>query len=173
MTAPFSLRHAVARDTGALTAFARDMFRATFNHYEPDALDHYLAEHYATTTAAKFLSTPDRRVWIAEGADGTIIGYTIWNRCALPAPASPDDAELARLYVSFAHHSRGVGRALLHAALDEARAEGFRRMHLGVWEHNLHAQVFYAQQGFVKIGEYDYTPIGEVHDREWIMSRSL
>jgi ribosomal protein S18 acetylase RimI-like enzyme len=47
---------------------------------------------------------------------------------------------------------RGVGRALVRAAVEEARAGGFRRITLRVLGHNTRARALYESEGFVVEG---------------------
>ena len=47
---------------------------------------------------------------------------------------------------------RGVGSALLAAAVDWARAEGMHKLSLGVWPHNAAAIALYRKFGFVEEG---------------------
>ncbi|MDO1529633.1 GNAT family N-acetyltransferase [Fulvimonas sp. R45] len=61
--------------------------------------------------------------------------------------------ELAGLYVAPAHRRRGVGRALLHAAIAQARAtRGVRQLKLGVNASNAAALALYRAAGFETYG---------------------
>jgi GNAT superfamily N-acetyltransferase len=55
---------------------------------------------------------------------------------------------LAELYVTPARRGGGLGRALMHAALREARAEGADTMEIGVDEPDLAARRLYESLGF-------------------------
>ena len=55
---------------------------------------------------------------------------------------------LAELYVRPSERGGGLGRALMNAALREARAEGADRMEVGVDEPNLAARRLYESLGF-------------------------
>jgi ribosomal protein S18 acetylase RimI-like enzyme len=66
----------------------------------------------------------------------------------LPIPASAHVLEIKGLAVSPAHRRRGVARALLHAAIDQARAAGAERLTLRVLAHNEGARALYASCGF-------------------------
>jgi [ribosomal protein S18]-alanine N-acetyltransferase len=56
-------------------------------------------------------------------------------------------------------HRGGVGRALLHAVIDAARALDVRKMFLEVRASNAAARALYAQAGFREIGvRRDYYP---------------
>src|SRR5437660_12014660 len=55
---------------------------------------------------------------------------------------------LAELYVAPAARDRGIGRALLQAAIDHARARGADRIELGTSEHDAAARRLYESLGF-------------------------
>jgi GNAT superfamily N-acetyltransferase len=55
---------------------------------------------------------------------------------------------LAELYVAPEQRGQGVGRALMEAAIREARAAGARRLNLRVLAHNADARALYARCGF-------------------------
>lgn len=77
--------------------------------------------------------------WLAFAADGTPVG------CARLLA----DGHLGRMAVLPGWRGRGIGAALLAAALDSARARGHVRVCLSA---QLHAAGFYARAGFVAEG---------------------
>lgn len=77
---------------------------------------------------------------LALADDGSPIG------CARLLP----DAHIGRMAVLPAWRGRGVGRALLAAAEDEARARGHAVVALSA---QTHAAGFYARAGYVAVGE--------------------
>jgi ribosomal protein S18 acetylase RimI-like enzyme len=85
-------------------------------------------------------------VLVAELADG-IAGYVKLGP-VLRIPASAHVLEIKGLSVSPAHRRRGVAKALLHAAAEQARAAGARRLTLRVLGHNTAARELYAACGF-------------------------
>ncbi|WP_035750413.1 GNAT family N-acetyltransferase [Arthrobacter sp. 35W] len=83
------------------------------------------------------------RAAIAEDA-GESVGYYLWM------PDGPD-ALLATLHVVPTHRRRGLGRVLLRAWMDDARARGAQRLLLGVHCDNP-ARMLYEQNGFLRTG---------------------
>jgi ribosomal-protein-alanine N-acetyltransferase len=74
------------------------------------------------------------------------------------------ECELLSLAVAARHRRRGVGNALMSAALDRARADGVGRMFLEVAEDNAVAQHLYQGYGFTQVGRrprYYRRPHGE------------
>jgi len=57
-------------------------------------------------------------------------------------------AEITEMYVSPQFRRRGIGRALVEAALDYGRQRGCREFHLLVDPSNVAAQAFYTMLGF-------------------------
>ena len=85
-------------------------------------------------------------VLLAELADG-IAGYVKLGP-ALPLESARHVFEVKALAVSPAHRRRGIGRALMDAAIREARAAGARKLNLRVLAHNMDARALYARCGF-------------------------
>jgi predicted GNAT family N-acyltransferase len=87
--------------------------------------------------------------WLATSDDGTPIG------CARLLP----DGHIGRMAVLPAWRGRGVGRALLAAVMSAAKARGHTTLRLSA---QTHAAAFYAQAGFVVVGD-EYEEAGIPH----------
>ena len=85
-------------------------------------------------------------VLVAELEDG-IAGYVKLGP-VFPLEASRHVLEIKGLTVSSAHRRRGVGRALMAAAIRTATEAGARRLTLRVLGHNEDARSLYAACGF-------------------------
>ena len=92
---------------------------------------------------------PHAAVFVAERADGAVVGRLSVARD--PHPASAHVADLG-LMVAKEARRRGVGRALLEAAVDWARASGIRKLELHVFPWNEPAIALYEQFGFEREG---------------------
>jgi ribosomal-protein-alanine N-acetyltransferase len=68
------------------------------------------------------------------------------------ARAVADEAEILTLAVAPQARGKGLGRALLQAAIDKARGLGAKTMFLEVGVDNPHALALYAGLGFAKVG---------------------
>ncbi|MFE2162735.1 GNAT family N-acetyltransferase [Streptomyces lydicus] len=77
----------------------------------------------------------------------------------LPAPR-PTAGELFALYVTPQLIGTGVGRALMAAGTDRARAKGFRALYLWVVRGNTRARRFYERAGFVPDGAEEAYEVG-------------
>lgn len=87
---------------------------------------------------------------VAEHA-GRVVGYV---RLGFPTelPSNAHVQQIRGLAVAEAARRSGVGRALVRAAVREARERGARRITLRVLGHNLAARALYASEGFVVEG---------------------
>lgn len=100
---------------------------------------------------------PPREAWDAEaiaallGTPGTAALRVGADGMAMLRVAA-DEAEILTLAVRPEARRRGVGRALLAAAMEAAAAAGARRMLLEVAEGNAAARALYAAAGFVQAG---------------------
>jgi ribosomal protein S18 acetylase RimI-like enzyme len=85
-------------------------------------------------------------VLVAE-VDGEVAGYVKLTH-PTPLPASRHVIRINGIAVSPEFQRRGVGRALLAAAADEARRRGARKLTLGVFGPNEAARKLYESCGF-------------------------
>ena len=79
-----------------------------------------------------------------EGPDGLAV---LRFRLAITTPGL--ECYLAELYVAPEQRGRGLGRALMNAAIDEARGRGADYMDLGTSEDDVAARALYESLGFV------------------------
>lgn len=123
-------RAAVHRDLRAVAAIERAVF--------PDPWSHGMF-------VAHLRYGPPEMFLIAEGIEGEVLGYAL-TRVVL------DESELLNIAVSTKARRRGVGVALLRAAMETCRAHGAEWMLLEVREANLAARALYDRYGFVPVG---------------------
>lgn len=111
-------------------------------------------------------------VLVAE-LEGQVCGY-VAVRPASPLPAHAHVLLVGGLGVDPAAQGRGVGRALMEAAVDEARARGARKLALRVLGGNATARRLYEGCGFVVEGvlEREYLLDGQYVD-DVFMARHL
>lgn len=76
--------------------------------------------------------------------DGELLGYAM-------TMLADEVVDLLRIGVLPSEQRKGIAHTLLSAALDQAAAEGGRRMLLEVSSTNQAALVFYAAEGFVEV----------------------
>ncbi|QCD55494.1 GNAT family N-acetyltransferase [Streptomyces hawaiiensis] len=83
--------------------------------------------------------------------DGRLAGYV---HLGFPTPLDSNRhvRQIQGLAVAEGARGRGVGRALVRAAVEEARLRGARRITLRVLGHNTPARALYAAEGFTVEG---------------------
>jgi ribosomal protein S18 acetylase RimI-like enzyme len=145
--APVAIRPAAARDVPGVAA----LWSAIHAHHAP--LDPQFevrpdAERALAALLDDELREADIAVFVAESAS-ELVGF-----CAVrprPAPAllvETGRAEITELYVRDADRRRGVGRALVDAALDWVRGRGIERVEVRVAARNAEGQAFWRELGF-------------------------
>ncbi len=105
--------------------------------------------------------TSHAEVWVAV-EDSSVLGTVTWPPVGSAARelATDDEAEFRMLAVDPAAQGRGVGRALVEAVIDRARADGFHRVVLSTAPWSTTAHRLYARRGFVHVPERDW-PVGD------------
>jgi len=111
---------------------------------------------------AKLLESGDTVVLlVGDGPDGLAV-----LRFRLAIWSSGQECYLAELYVVPERRGHGLGRALLEAAVKEARDRGADTMDIGVDEPDLPARSLYESLGFTnRVGDAE-GPIMYVYQRE-------
>jgi ribosomal protein S18 acetylase RimI-like enzyme len=99
------------------------------------------AEVFPLASGAFVHRWPRPRVWIARGPDRRVGGFV----ASIPRVR---DRYVDALGVRQVLQRRGIGRALLHAAMDDARATGATSMTLHVSVGNAPAIALYCASGF-------------------------
>jgi ribosomal protein S18 acetylase RimI-like enzyme len=120
---------------------------------EPDAL---------AARVRKLLADGDTTILVAgTGPDGLAV---LRFREAIWADAL--ECYLAELYVLPQRRGRGLGRALMEAAIETARAEGAAHMDLGTGEDDLAARALYESLGFSNREGKPDGPLNFFYERE-------
>lgn len=86
--------------------------------------------------------------FVAVTPEGTWVGMAK----VFLEPERPDEAHLVGMWVDPGFRGRGIGRGLVSAAVDWARAHGAGEIHLWVSELNEPARALYATMGFGPTG---------------------
>jgi ribosomal protein S18 acetylase RimI-like enzyme len=149
-----SVRRATASDTDAVGRLLHD-FNTEFEDHTPGP--HALAER-----ARELLADGEITVLLAgDGPDGlAVLRFRpgLWSRAL--------ECYLAELYVVPDRRGRGLGRALMEAAIELARQEGADYMELGTSEDDVAARALYESLGFSNRGGKPDGPINYFYERE-------
>ena len=116
-------------------------FRDWWGSTEPDAPD-------MLASVRRIMSGDDGEYLLGAGGDGDETGGVVQLRFRWSVWKTAEDCWLEDLYVREQSRRGGLGRALVEAAVERARARGCRRIELDVNEDNEAAQALYVACGF-------------------------
>jgi ribosomal protein S18 acetylase RimI-like enzyme len=152
-----SIRRAELADAAAIGTLLHD-FNTEFDEPTPGADE--LAERIA-----ELIDGGDTAVVLAGDEAGGATGLAvlrfrpaIWSRSL--------ECYLAELYVVPDRRGRGIGRALVEAAIELARVEGANYMDLGTSEDDVAARALYESLGFDNHEGKPGGPINYYYERE-------
>lgn len=142
---PAEVRRVGPADAASVGGLLHD-FNREFETPSPSAAS--LSSRFAT-----LLQREDVLVFLAEIGSGTHAGAVAFAFLTLrPTPYSDGPlAQLEELYVRPSLRDRGIGTALLEAAVTEVRSRGCEEMHINVDEVDTDTRRFYERHGFVNM----------------------
>lgn len=148
------VRHAEPADAEAIGRLMHD-FNTEFE--EPTPGPEKLADRMR-----ELLPADEATVFLAgDGPDGLVVlrfQPALWTEGL--------ECYLAELYVVPDRRGHGLGRALMEAALGEARARGTDYIHLGTAETDVAARSLYESLGFINREGGPDGPVMYVYERE-------
>ncbi|HYE94362.1 MAG TPA: arsinothricin resistance N-acetyltransferase ArsN1 family A [Terriglobales bacterium] len=139
------VRPATAADVEAITRI--------YNQGIEDRLATLETEHRTTEERAQWLAArgPRHPVFVAETGD-VVVAWASLNPFN-PRPAYAHVADFS-IYVERAWRGRGVGRQLLEALIERARALGYHKLVLSAFPFNPAGVSLYERAGFRTVGIY-------------------
>jgi ribosomal protein S18 acetylase RimI-like enzyme len=165
------IRRINIEDVSALSLLARQTFFDTFTGTCTDAdMQGYLDEYYSTVQLAKELQDTATFFFFAEQG-GVPVAYLQFKEDynSFPEIKKWKALELKRIYVLAQFHGKGIAQMLMDFFLNFAIEKNYEVVWLGVWEHNIRAQKFYAKYGFTDSGFTHDFPIGSTPQRDkWL-----
>lgn len=165
-------RLAAPVDAPTLSALAIQVFLGT---YAEDGVRPSVAreahELLSPTAFDAAIADPARTLVLAE-REGRLLGFA---QLAFPSRHAlvphENAAELVRLYVQERATGRGIGRALLGRAEDEAVVRGASTLWLSAWAPNLRALAFYDRCGYASLGASTYRYRDDVYETRVLSKR--
>ena len=149
------------------TAIVRDLFSEYLHwgcqelqrHYgvifDPEAmLEHDIAD-------LRIFWPPQGRLLLAYD-DGAVAG------CACVRTIGPQIAEIKRMYVRPAFRRKGIGRALVDAAIKEVRAAGYTTLRLDSARFMADAHALYRASGFKDTTPYPESEVPAEFRAHWV-----
>ena len=117
----------------------------------------YLNTQLSKEQLKKEILNPDSEFYLAYNQDINI-GYLKLNfKSAQTENAHKKDRfEIERIYLLKAFQGKGLGTLLLREALKIGSKKGYKKVWLGVWEHNGKALAFYKKMGFIPFSKHTF-----------------
>ena len=153
------VRKAELRDAPGISRVCSDGWRDTYvSIHTPEEIERVVSKYYSLE---RICSEIDGQVewdgaaydwdgWlVAERGDGRVVGASGGG------PTGERTWEVFALYLDPSERRRGIGRALLDAMTDQARARGASEQWVAVTAENLKGIPFYEAMGFVTASESD------------------
>ena len=156
-----------------LESLAQRVFTQTYGAWlTPELLREHLDSALSAPQLARELADPRYAYWVCE-VDRSMSGFIKLADTRPPACLrSPRAIEVAKLYVDADRRQRGVGSALMAAALASPRATNAESVWLLVWEENTRALAFYERWGFEAVGHQD-VHVGDTAFHDLVMELTL
>jgi len=138
-------------DVPALSALAKRTWSEAFG--DSVSPDDAAVELEKTRSEKYFINALREKTILVAEADGVLLGYVQFGDVEIPeVEVRAGDQGLQRVYVDTALQGRGLGRALMNAALEHPRLANASRIYLTVWERNERAVRLYESIGFQNVG---------------------
>lgn len=166
-----TIRQATPADLDRLVSVARQSMYQAFSpeKYPGNPVQAYLDEAVTPAVYAREFTNRRATFWLAEEAQGEVIGFLKLHAHAPPRRLPVRNAlEIVRIYLLDEHIGHGYGRQLMQHCLNYARQQGHKAVWLGVWEHNALALVFYEKLGFIRFGWHVFSFGGERQRDLWL-----
>lgn len=155
------IRAAEAHDVPALSALARRTWSDAFGDGVSAEVE--ASELEEGRSGAYFANALTEKTILVADENGVLLGYVQFGEVTIPeVEVQTGDQSVHRLYVDSALQGRGLGRALLEAALQHPRLAKASRVFLDVWGENERAVRLYESFGFQRVGTTRFTIGSEV-----------
>ena len=162
------IRTATAADAELIADISRETFYESFAGYNTEAnMDKFLTEQFSKE---KLMAEAGEsgNIFLLAYADNKPAGYLFLKEGTDTALQSTNALEISRIYSRTSFIGKGIGKALMQAAIERAISMNKDCIWLGVWENNHRAIAFYTKFGFSKFSEHDFV-LGDDVQRDWLM----
>jgi L-amino acid N-acyltransferase len=164
MTGALVIRNATADDLVAITALYNQYIATRTTEWTER--EHTVEGRRAWLDAKRSGDDPNRWPVLVAELDGVVVGVASYGdfRDSTAREGNRFTVEHS-LHVAEAAHGQGVGRALLDALVEHARAAGLHTMMGSIDSENIESIAFHERLGFVEVGRMP--DIGRKFDR-WL-----
>ena len=172
-TDPMNIRYGTSADAKMLSELGAKTFYDTFaRDNTPENMAEHLKRSFSPEIQLAELSDPDNIFLIVEN-ESQPIGYAeLILDSKEDTLAGTNPLEIRRIYATQEYLGKGVGKALMQAAIQEARQRGRDSLWLGVWEKYPRAIDFYKKWGFKEVGMHTFK-VGDDPQRDYVMELTI
>ncbi|PQP81711.1 GNAT family N-acetyltransferase [Paenibacillus sp. PCH8] len=156
-----------------LQEISYETFNETFKEQNsPENMKAYLEKAFHSEQLEHELSNVDSQFFLVY-LDATVAGYLKVNiHDAQSEKMGLEFLEIERVYIRKEFQNHGLGKVLLHKAIDIAKDYGKKKIWLGVWEKNEKAIAFYEKMGFVQMSTHAFY-MGDEEQIDLIMTKAI
>lgn len=167
------IRKCSSEDLALLQEISAETFKETFqNQNSPESMSAYLEKAFNLDQLRKELSHPCSQFYIIYSNDEAA-GYLKLNIDEAQTEGLGNDSlEIERIYIRKSHLKQGLGKLLIHKAIEIAKQLKKEKLWLGVWEQNENAIAFYKKLGFMQTGSHIFK-LGDEEQLDFIMTKSI
>jgi GNAT superfamily N-acetyltransferase len=172
--APIRIAVAGSEDAPLIAELSRRTFYDTFAPFNtPGNMDQFLQTQFTVEQLIEEVGAP-RNTFLLAWLGEEVAGYArLYDGGELPHELAGTAAiEISRIYATQQAIGKGVGKALMEAAIDIAREKGKNWIWLCVWERNGRAIAFYEKMGFEIFGKHLFV-LGQDLQNDWEMKKRL
>jgi ribosomal protein S18 acetylase RimI-like enzyme len=169
-----TIRKAMLEDVEELAQLSITTFYDAFaKDNTPENMDMHLKMYYSAEQLSTELQD-DLSTFLLAYSDQELVGYVKINEHPSPDEDASLEApvELARIYTLQKMIGKGIGKALMQATIDFAKAKQKKTIWLGVWQSNEMAIAFYKRWGFEIYGDHVFV-VGTDPQVDWLMKKAL
>ncbi len=166
-----SIRTATIQDAALIAGISRETFYDTYAEYNTKAdMDKFLSEQFTTEQLIAQVGQPFNVFLLAYIGD-ELAGY-IFLKDNTHEDLAGNALEINRFYARRLFIGKGIGKALMQAAIAHAIKEKKETIWLIVWQQNLRAIQFYTSFGFEIADKRKFILGNDVQD-DWEMRKTL
>lgn len=167
------VRYGTTDDVKMLSELGAKTFYDTYApDNTPENINAYMKRSFSTEDQFNELSNPNIIFLIAE-LGNRHVGYAKLKLDSKnESITGTNTMEIERIYSLQEYIGKGIGKALMQAAIDEAKQKDCNSIWLGVWEKNPRAINFYKKWGFKEVGTHTFM-LGDDPQRDFIMELNL
>lgn len=152
-----TLRPAMPEDASSIAAISLEVWIGTYlkKGVSPFFADYALSA-FTADRAGMLIADPAEFIVVSQNDEG-IDGFIRVTEGSTAPVKDCSGFEIATFYVQPRHHGKGIGSALLNAALAHCRSRSASSVWLTTNAENAPAIAFYLDRGFVEVGKSYFT----------------